>query len=47
MLAWLRGRQPKNLALAIVYWTVLTIVAFAALFLIFYFVVDPLLPAMF
>ncbi len=47
MLAWLRRRQPKNVALAILYWTVLTVAAFVALFLIFYFVVDPLLPAMF
>lgn len=47
MLSWLRRRQPRNVGLAIVYWTVLTVVAFVALFLLFYFVVDPLLPAMF
>ncbi len=47
MLAWLRRGQPKNVPLAILYWMVLTVAAFAALFAIFYFVVDPLLPAMF
>jgi hypothetical protein len=47
MLAWLRRRQPQNMALAILYWTVLSVAALAALFLIFYFIVDPLLPAMF
>lgn len=47
MFSWLRKRQPRNLGLAILYWSVLTAVAFMLLFLIFYFVVDPLLPAMF
>ena len=47
MYIWLRRRQPKNVGLAILYWTVLTVAALVVLFLIFYFVVDPLLPAMF
>ncbi len=47
MFAWLRRHQPRNVPLAILYWTVLTVGAFFALFLLFYFVVDPLLPAMF
>jgi hypothetical protein len=47
MLAWLRRRQPKNVGLAMLYWMVLSVVALFLLFLLFYFVVDPLLPAMF
>ncbi len=47
MFAWLRRHQPRNVGLAILYWTALTIAAFAALFLLFYYVVDPLLPAMY
>jgi hypothetical protein len=47
MLGWLRSHQPGNLGLAILYWTALSVFALFALFLIFYFVVDPLLPAMF
>jgi hypothetical protein len=47
MLGWLRRHQPGNVGLAILYWTVLSVAALFALFLIFYFVVDPLLPAMF
>jgi hypothetical protein len=47
MFGWLRRRQPRNVALAILYWTVLTVTAFALLFVLFYYVVDPLLPAMF
>ena len=47
MFGWLRRRQPRNVALAVLYWTVLTVAAFALLFVLFYYVVDPLLPAMF
>lgn len=47
MYAWLRRHQPANVGLAILYWMVLSVVALVALFLLFYFVVDPLLPAMF
>lgn len=47
MFAWLRRHQPSNVALAILYWTALVVAAFAGLFLLFYYVVDPLLPAMF
>ena len=47
MFAWLRRHQPQNGALAVLYWMLLTVVAFVALFLLFYYVVDPLLPAMF
>ena len=47
MFAWLRRHQPKGLLLGILYWTVLTVAALFALFLVFYYVVDPLLPAMF
>ena len=47
MFAWLRRYTPPNLPLAVLYWTALTLVAFGLLFLLFYFVVDPLLPAMF
>ena len=47
MFAWLRRYQPSNVALAILYWTVLTLAAFVLLFVLFYYVVDPLLPAMF
>jgi hypothetical protein len=47
MFAWLRRHQPRNVFLAVLYWTVLTLAAFTVLFLIFYYVVDPLLPAMF
>ena len=47
MFGWLKQHQPGGLGLAILYWTVLTVLGFTILFLIFYFVVDPLLPAMF
>jgi hypothetical protein len=47
MFAWLRRHQPRGVAFAILYWALVTVVAFAALFLLFYYVVDPLLPAMF
>lgn len=47
MFAWLRRHQPSNVVLAILYWMALTVAAFAALFVLFYYVVDPLLPAMF
>ena len=47
MFAWLRRHQPRNVGLAILYWTVLTIAAFVGLFFFFYYVVDPLLPAMY
>ena len=47
MFAWLRRFQPRNVALAILYWTAITVAAFAALFALFYYVVDPLLPAMY
>jgi hypothetical protein len=47
MFAWLRRFQPSNVVLAILYWMMLALVALAGLFLLFYFVVDPLLPAMF
>ena len=47
MFGWLRRLQPRQPALAILYWTVLTLAAVTALFLLFYYVVDPLLPAMF
>jgi len=47
MFAWLRRHQPGNVALAVLYWTLITVAAFAALFLLFYYVVDPLLPSMF
>jgi hypothetical protein len=47
MFGWLRRHQPRSGLLAILYWTVLTVVAFAILFVLFYFVIDPRLPAMF
>jgi len=47
MFAWLRRHQPSNAALAVLYWTLITVAALAALFLFFYYVVDPLLPSMF
>lgn len=47
MFAWLRRKQPHGVLLAVLYWTALTLAAFTLLFLIFYYVVDPLLPAMF
>ncbi len=47
MFGWLRRHQPANVGLAILYWTALTAAAFVALFVLFYYVVDPLLPAMF
>ena len=47
MFSWLGRRAPRNIVLAILYWAVLTLAAFLLLFALFYFVVDPLLPAMF
>ena len=47
MFAWLRRHQPTNVPLAVLYWTFLVAAAFTGLFLLFYYVVDPLLPAMF
>jgi hypothetical protein len=47
MFAWLRQHQPRGWVLGILYWTVITLVGFTLLFLLFYYVVDPLLPAMF
>ena len=47
MFGWLRRYQPRSGLLAVLYWVVLTVTAFALLFLLFYFVIDPLLPAMF
>lgn len=47
MFAWLRRHQPSNAAFAVLYWTLITVAALAALFLLFYYVVDPLLPSMF
>jgi hypothetical protein len=47
MFAWLRRHQPRNVGLAVLYWTGLTLAGFVVLFLLFYYVVDPLLPAMF
>ena len=47
MFAWFRRHQPSGAALAVLYWAALTVVGFVLLFLLFYFVVDPLLPAMF
>ena len=47
MLRWLRKHQPGQIGLAVLYWTALSLVALVLLFLLFYFVVDPLLPAMF
>ena len=47
MLAWLRRHQPGGIVLGILYWAALTVLALFLLFLLFYYVVDPLLPAMF
>jgi hypothetical protein len=47
MFGWLRRHQPGNVALAILFWVALTLAALAILFLLFYYVIDPLLPAMF
>jgi hypothetical protein len=47
MFGWLRRHQPRSGFLAVLYWMVLTVTAFVLLFLLFYFVIDPLLPAMF
>ncbi len=47
MLAWLRRHQPGNVGLAILYWTALTLVAFALLFLFFFYVVDRILPPLY
>jgi hypothetical protein len=46
MLAWLRRRQPRNVALAILYWLVLVVVTLAVLALIF-FQLDRLLPPLY
>ncbi len=46
MFAWLRRHAPRQPLLAILYWTVVTLVAFALLLLIF-FQLDRFLPAMF
>ncbi|MGH2676035.1 MAG: hypothetical protein ACRDKA_00670 [Actinomycetota bacterium] len=43
MLGWLRRRQPRNPALAILYWAVATLVALAILFVLFYWL-DNFLP---
>lgn len=47
MFSWLRRHAPRNVGLAILYWTGIALGAFFLLFLLFYYVVDPLLPAMF
>lgn len=47
MFSWLGRHAPRNVGLAILYWTAITLGAFFLLFLLFYYVVDPLLPAMF
>lgn len=47
MFGWLRRHQPRSAFFAILYWFLLTVAAFAILFVLFYFVIDPLLPAMF
>lgn len=46
MFAWLRRHQPRGVVLGILYWMVLTLVALAVLFVIFY-QLDNFLPAMF
>jgi hypothetical protein len=40
MFRFLRRFQPRPLGLAVLYWTVLTVVALAALFVAFYFLDD-------
>jgi hypothetical protein len=46
MLAFLRRYQPRNPALAVLFWLVVVAVALGILFVIFYFL-DNLLPAQF
>lgn len=40
MFRFLRRFQPSNLVLATLYWVVLTVVALAAIFTLFYFIDD-------
>ena len=47
MFAWLRRHQPRNVGVAILYWTALTVAAFGILFLFFFFVVDRILPPLY
>jgi hypothetical protein len=43
MLGWLRRRQPQNPVLAVLFWTVATLIALAVLFVLFYWL-DNYLP---
>ena len=43
MIRWLRRHQPRNVALAILYWVAIAAVTVALLVFLFYYVVDPLL----
>jgi hypothetical protein len=43
MLGWLRRLQPRNPVLAVLYWMAATLIALAALFVVFY-LLDDVLP---
>lgn len=43
MIGWLRGFQPRNPVLAVLYWMALTLLALAVLFVLFYWL-DNFLP---
>ncbi len=43
MLGWLRRLQPRNPVLAVLFWLVATLIALAALFVLFYWL-DNYLP---
>ena len=47
MYGWLRRHAPGNALGAVLYWMGIALGTLFLLFLLFYFVVDPLLPAMF
>lgn len=44
MLGWLRRLQPRNPVLAVAFWLVATLIALAALFVIFFLLDDYLTP---
>ena len=43
MIRWLRRHQPRNVALAILYWVAIAAVTVVLLVLVFFYGVDPLL----
>ena len=47
MIRWLRRRQPRNVALAVLYWLVIAAATVVILGLFFFYVVDPIFPSSF